>query len=621
MDLRNDSRGSYWSTALNRRMGRRRALVLAGGSAASAAFVAACGGGDESSDGGGSGLLIQPVDTTRQAKVGGVIKDRTFADPPTLDVLTQNNPLGVLNTHVYSLLTQFKPGYMKPSENEVVGDVAESWETSADGLQITLKLRSGVKFHNKPPVNGRGLDMDDVLFSWSRFAAKYSSRVNVVNAVNPDAPVISLTATDSRTIVLKLKEPVVYALGLFATVAGSGIIMLPKETDSTWDPRGDMIGTGPFFMSNYLPSVGFTFKRNPEHWDKEAAFAEQVDLPIISEYSAALGQFRAGNIYEMGSSTSSQLVKQEDILPLKRDEPRIQIYPGDVSRIGAWRMAFGWLPVGKSPFLDERVRQAISMSWDRDLFIETFHNVSRFESEGLPLETRWSTALNPATEGWWLDPKSKDFGPNAKFFEHDLSEAKKLLAAAGYPNAIPDVTSNYVTGPELGDLPKWAEVVDGMVGEIGITPRVRSVDYLKEYAPLYRDGKGQYEGWAYMSAAGGGGGGGSAIGALESEFWSKGGSPAYKGFSLTGKNDMSGDPQVDALIERGRLERDTEKRKALVFDIQRHLGKTWYTILLPGVARGFTMAWPCLGNFGVYRDARPNHYLWVDDSKAPLKSS
>jgi peptide/nickel transport system substrate-binding protein len=523
--------------------------------------------------------------------------------------------------HVYSLLTQFKPGYMKPSENEVVGDVAESWEISPDGLQITMKLRQGVKFHNKPPVNGRSLDMDDVTFSWNRFAAKYSSRVNVVNAVNPDAPVISLTASDSRTITLKLKEPVVYALGLFATVAGSGIIMLPKETDSTWDPRGDMIGTGPFYMSSYSPSVGFTFRRNPDFWDKETAFADQVDLPIISEYSAALGQFRAGNIYEMGSSTSSQLVKQEDILPLKRDEPRIQIYPGDVSRIGSWRMAFGWLPVGKSPFLDERVRQAISLSWDRDLFIETFHNVSKFEAEGLPLETRWSTALNPATEGWWIDPKSKDFGPNARYFQHDLVEAKKLLAAAGYPNGIPDVTSNYVTGPELGDLPKWAEVVDGMTSELGLTPRVRSVDYLKEYAPLYRDGKGQYEGWAYMSAAGGGGGGGSAIGALESEFWSKGGSPAYKGFSLGSNNDMSGDPQVDALIEKGRVERDIEKRRALVFDIQRHLGKTWYTILLPGVARGFTMAWPCLGNFGVYRDARPNHFVWVDDSKPPLRSA
>jgi ABC-type transport system substrate-binding protein len=99
-------------------------------------------------------------------------------------------------------------------------------------------------------------------------------------------------------------------------------------------------------------------------------------------------------------------------------------------------MVFGWLPADKSPFLDERVHQAVSMAVDRDLFLDTFFNVSRFAAEGLTVETRWNTALTATFEGFWLNPKEKDFGPNARYLQHDPAEAKKLLTAAGFPNGF-----------------------------------------------------------------------------------------------------------------------------------------------------------------------------------------
>src|SRR6266702_1983872 len=83
----------------------------------------------------------------------------------------------------------------------------------------------------------------------------------------------------------------------------------------------------------------------------------------------------------------------------------------------------------RAPFKDERVRQALSMSLDRDLWIDTFYGVSKYASQGVKVKTRWSTgALLADMQGdWLLDPQGGDFGENARFFQHDIAEAKKLL--------------------------------------------------------------------------------------------------------------------------------------------------------------------------------------------------
>jgi len=46
-----------------------------------------------------------------------------------------------------------------------------------------------------------------------------------------------------------------------------------------------------------------------------------------------------------------------------------------------------------------------------------------------------------------------------------------------------------------------------------------------------------------------------------------------------------------------------------------------YSLSSPGTATNFAVAWPCIGNFNVYRGARPNYRLWIDQTKAPFKTS
>ena len=78
--------------------------------------------------------------------------------------------------------------------------LAESWEVSPDGLTINMKQRANAKWHNKAPVNGRAFDASDVIFSWNRYAQSAPLRALVANSSNPQAPVLSMTATDPKTI-------------------------------------------------------------------------------------------------------------------------------------------------------------------------------------------------------------------------------------------------------------------------------------------------------------------------------------------------------------------------------------------------------------------------------------
>src|SRR3954468_5258350 len=604
---------SYWDTKVT----RRRGLGAAGASALGAAFLAACGGGGRSGSSGAKagdqpGLLTQPADTFKTAKRDGVMKDRTFGDTATLDILapsTTHNSVGPL---VYSALFQFEPGYLKPTEYKIAGDAIESWETAPDGLTITGKLRAGMKFHDKAPINGRAADAQDVVASWDRFARLSSGRIGVANVADPTAPVLSVTATDQRTIVIKLLEPLVYAPQLFAENFGGRPLLLPRGTASGSDPKPGLIGTGPFSLTKYTPSVGYSFKRNPDYYDRDFALVETVEMPIVPEYATALAQFKTGNIYSMGSGGNTPKVRPEDILATKKDEPRLNIYPSDLGG-GGPRMGFGYLP--KSPFLDERVRQAFSMSIDRDLYMDTFLNVGKFQSEGLAVESRWNTGLMATFDGWWLDPKGKNFGPNARYYQHDIAEAKKLLAAAGFASGMKDVPSTYITTGELGDLPKQSQVIEGMLLDAGIVTKFNPVDYNTQYIPKYRDNIGRFDGIVFKLP--GGGAKNDPVGSLASEFWSKGGVTFY-GFDAGGKGDQSGDPAIEALIEKGRVEKDVEKRKGYVGNIQRLLAKGQYGILPPGVATSFQMAWPALANFRVYQGSRLMYRLWVDSTKAPL---
>ena len=345
------------------------------------------------------------------------------------------------------------------------------------------------------------------------------------------------------------------------------MIIVPKETENNvFDIRRDMIGTGPFMLDNYVPSVGFTLKRNPDYWDQNAALVDQINYPIVIDNSQAEAQLRAGNIHAFYANlrAGEPLRAQEgraaaQHLPARHDGRRDG---HDLRRTCRKRT---------TRLRDERVRQAFSMSMDREAWIDAFYNVSNFEKDGLPVETRWNSALPLDFTGYWLDPQGKDFGPNAKYYQHNIDEAKKLMAAAGFGSGL-TIKSNRITTNAIGDLYRHAEAMEGMALDAGFKIAVNAVDYGTDYIPKIRDANGQYDGIAFHSVTGTTPWRLHPISALAAEYWSKAG-VTFKGFSTTGKNDKAGDPAVDAIIEKARLEKDINKQKAYAAGPAAHAGQ------------------------------------------------
>jgi len=597
---------SYWNQILSGRLTRRRLLLAASSGSAGAAFLAACGGGQDTGSPASrdsSGLLADIIDSSKQAKQGGKYVYPARREPLHFDGKAQGQvQLNVFNGLVYEALVRNKPGIGKPSSwSEVQPELAESWELSPDKTQITFKLRQRVNWQNRPPINGRALDAEDVAATWTKYenATTPNNKAANSNKVNPAAPIISITAPDSKTVVVKLKEPSSYIFQRFASmITGELGSIYPKEAGASFDAKANQIGTGPWMLDRFEPSVGLWYKRNPEYWGaKEGGFFDEVQMPVIGEYASRLAQFKKGAL-------SSEAVSPEDIIRTKKDVPALAMYAFTAaSNSTGASIRFGWDPIDgtPSPFLDERVRQALSLYMDRDTYIDAFSNVSQFESEGLPIDTYYYTSMGYVPE-WTLDPRdTRQFGQNAKYYpsKGNPEEAKKLFSAAqaAYPGGkFPKFLTgrvNAVFGPIYS---KEAEVMDSYARDLGFDLEAYPLDYNLDYLRKVVTEQGHFKipdmGWAY------------AIGAVTSpdatdffiwRFYSKSG--VTSGALGDGANDSS----VDSMIDKAKAEFNPQARREIIHDLQRHLGEKQYNVTRPGFADSFLLAWPAIENFATFQ--------------------
>ena len=624
---------SYWDKVLDNRLTRRRAIAATGMTAAAAAFLAACGGDDDGAGGGSgpadtSGLVTKIEDTLKGAKPGGTMKWTQASEPLHFDGQAQGQAqLNIYNAMAYEGLVRNKPGIGQASQNnEVLPNLAESWEYSPDKTTLTFKLRRGVKWQNIAPVSGRAFDSSDVIASAKRYVGHSTPNNKAANwnSANPNAALLSVEAPDAYTVVYKLKEPTSFIMQRFASmITGELGSIYPKEAENGYDPRKQQIGTGAYMLSEHVPSARLVYKKNPDYWNKEAGFPDVLEIPFLNDQAARLAQFKTGAIYAVGGLAD---IAPDQVVQTKRDAPALSMYSWEPALNNvSFIQRMGWkdLDGKKSPFLDVRVRQAMAYAIDRDAYIDTFSNVANFRKDGLPAEPLYHTSMG-YIPGITLDPRdTKEFGENAKYYTRNIEEAKKLLSAAGYANGF-EYPSAWPNFPLFGpNFPKQIEVIHAFNNEIGLKPKSDPLDYNLGYLPNLVTKRGQHVGIGFT------------LGAVTSadsvdyfvwRYYSKSGATSGAIFGDIGSGPGEGDPKVDDLIEKAKSELNAHKQVLILQDLQRYLAGMQYAVTSPGLGTAFSLAWPAVRNYltfqGDSRAINAFYYTWwLDETQAPLKKT
>ncbi|HLF76783.1 MAG TPA: ABC transporter substrate-binding protein [Dehalococcoidia bacterium] len=603
----------YWDGLQRKRINRRVLLRtgLTAGAGAAALGLLACGdddkGGVGKSETGGSGIVTKPVDSSSKATRGGILPAMINTDTPGFQVYPSSS--AALTTHngrVYSKFFSMTMANRAKGEEPlttVAGDVFSSFEFSADGLQVTGKLRPDITFDPRPPTNGRRLTTDDIKFSWDKIKTLGKSRGTLSNEVNKGAPIASLTTPDSSTVVIKLAFP---SPGLLPNLAFAltGAFIYPTDAEGKFDPAKDMRGSGPWMLERYEPSVSFQYRRNPGFYDKNRPVLDGLDIAIIPDYAQQLAQFRTGRLYTFP-------IRPEDIVATKKDLPDLLLQQALWSPAITHKVQFNMRP--GSQWLDDRLRQALSMTIDRDLITETLNNVEGFRKEGIDMDIRWNTVVGVGDAEFWLDPKGKDFGENAKYFKHDLAEATKLVKATG-KDKIEDKWV-YPAPPQYGATFQQAiQILANMYNEgpFKLTNDVR--DYATDYSKRVIAGSRLTGGHDFEGVADAGVTSFPEIDSFFATHFIPGGT-----FYSFEEDYPPANDRWFSLLKSQQLEQDRKKRADLIKDFQRYAAGKMYVIPATGQSPTFNLAWPWTADFGTFatRGDSPGTEvtLWLDKSR------
>src|SRR4029450_10554233 len=211
-----------------------------------------------------AGVSLGPSIAGAQTPKRGDPLSTPTGDPPHFDpfqTISYKTHIALSFTH--SRLLKHKAGpSVVPGTFPVEGDLAESW-TQPNEMTYVFKLRRGVKWHNKPPVNGRELTADDVVFSVNHFlTVKGNANAYMLTSVD------KVEAPDPYTVKFTLKEPFLCSLHTLATPHAVAIVA--KEVVEKYG--GDLkkwesvIGTGPWMLNSYRPNVGLSHVRHQNYF-------------------------------------------------------------------------------------------------------------------------------------------------------------------------------------------------------------------------------------------------------------------------------------------------------------------------------------------------------------------
>ena len=325
------------------------------------------------------------------------------------------------------------------------GALAESFEIIAPG-DMVFHIRQDVNYGMNPDseasrmVGGRQMTGDDVYWNIDRWLNIEGSQV--ARSARDMANSIVVTQLDAWTI--QITVPTDQAIYL-ASYLVDWCSVIPPEIVDTYGNMNEWqnsVGTGPYFITDYVRSSVVTFKRNPSYWQTDPVgpgmgnrlpYTENVKYLILADASTREAAVRTGQIDVYFGVTVDAL---ENLTGTAKDLVIKQGIPAASSSIGMRT------DKAELPFSKKEVRQALMMAIDYDTIIEEFY----YGEAQLP---SFPIVPEPELMDAYL---TLDEAPETvkELFSYNPEKAKQLLSAAGYPNGFK--TSIICTNPMVDYL-------------------------------------------------------------------------------------------------------------------------------------------------------------------------
>lgn len=330
-------RKSYWE----RQLTRRRALIGAAwaGSSFIAASILACGGGGKAAPPAGAPAVRQPKRGGTLTRSRGELVDAygsgfdpyvlTGAYPPLMGLFYQN----LVRYHNVTL--------------ELEPEIAQTWEQPSQ-TEYVFRLAAGIKWHNKPPANGRELTAADVVFSLNRFRSDEPRFINRSLLASADR----IEAVDRSTVRITTKEPDVTLLMNLADV--TMVILNPEvvERAGRFATADTAVGTGAFVLES-SDDTSARLVRNPDYWKPGLPYLDSVRLVALNDPQARWAAFLAGQ-FDIGLVPGQEAKK----FLTEQGTKYVTDWAKDVA---TWTI---WLNTRKKPFDDARVVRALRLLVD-----------------------------------------------------------------------------------------------------------------------------------------------------------------------------------------------------------------------------------------------------------------
>jgi peptide/nickel transport system substrate-binding protein len=422
----------------------------------------------------------------------------------------------------------------KDFDGNFVPHLATAWEISEDGLTWTFTLRDDVTFHDGTP-----LDAEAVRFTFDRILNPDTAAGSAAAQVGPMVRE-SLKAIDATTFQFQLSEPFA-PLVQFLTGPSLGIVS-PTAVEA--DPEGfarKPVMSGPYIFEEWREGDRVILRRNPDyawapdylHQEPAGAFIESITFQSIVEDAAATAAFEAGEVHQLPipSADIPRLEESGQYSIVSYQTQGIQFFAFNITR---------------DLFADQALRFALMGAINKQDVLD-----AAIEGYGMPAYTYLSPAVN------YYDTNAESYAP-----AYDPEAVKATLAELGWTDSDGDgvvdkdgvkLAFTALCTPE-DPVVRAAQIMQAQFADVGVAMEISQM----EFATLLEQvGGGQHEaayiGYSYPDAD-------FAYQLFHS-------SQATGGISFT----QIQDPALDALIEQGRTQTNSDERAATYAEIQKYV--------------------------------------------------